>query len=60
MFNKLTIGIFMTAHLRSMNEGFIMEFKGLIYFLGGKAFQNLSVSSPAPVTSVYPSGLQER
>ena len=29
-------------------------------FTEGNAFQNLSVSSPAPVTIFYPSGLIER
>ena len=29
-------------------------------FLEGKIFQNLSVSSPAPVTMVVPSGLMAR
>jgi|LauGreDrversion4_2_1035121.scaffolds.fasta_scaffold140918_1 hypothetical protein len=29
-------------------------------FIEGKTFQNLRVSSPAPVTMVYPSGLMDK
>jgi hypothetical protein len=41
-------------------DGKIVETGDFDSFLGGKTFQKRRVSSPAPVTKVYPSGLHER
>jgi len=38
----------------------MLDMGDLDSFFGGNTFQNLSVSSPAPVTRVYPSGLHDR
>jgi hypothetical protein len=38
----------------------MQELAAFYYFIGGNTFQNLSVSSPAPVTRVWPSGLTLR
>ncbi len=47
-------------HLKSFIDGTIQDFGAISSFLGGKTFQNLSVSSPAPVTNVWPSGLHDK
>ena len=46
-----------SSHLSSLKDGFIIDYYCPNYFLGGNTFQNLNVSSPAPVTKVWPSGL---
>ena len=45
-------------HLKSIPDGTMQELRGFVYFIAGNTFQNRRVSSPAPVTRVYPSGLQ--
>ena len=47
-------------HLISFIDGTMQDFGDVNSFFGGKTFQNLSVSSPAPVTSVCPSGLHDK
>jgi len=41
-----------SSHLSSLKDGFIIDYYYPSYFLGGNTFQNLKVSSPAPVTKV--------
>lgn len=48
------------VHLRSKADGTIVDARLYGSFLGGNTFQKRRVSSPAPVTKVCPSGLQER
>ena len=44
----------------SLRLGYMIEMPLFWVFFGGNTFQNLSVSSPAPVTRVWPSGLAAR
>ena len=44
-------------HLMSAKFGTIKLFNLMFSYFSGKAFQNRRVSSPAPVTIVFPSGL---
>lgn len=46
----------MNSHLRSFKSGIKRDDYEYPSFFLGKTFQNLKVSSPAPVTIVYPSG----
>lgn len=49
-----------STHRKSMALGTIVDNMLLLSRFGGNTLQNRRVSSPAPVTRVYPSGLQER
>ena len=54
--------ILKASHLISKHEGIrtLFVFPSQFSYLLGKTFQKRSVSSPAPVTMLYPSGLQAK